>query len=82
MHVLAIHYTSQYLSLPSVDLHMLHGILEQNQIHDSIHLIVGTQCLHQYFVQCLPRVDGQVTGFSDTTSEMAVNQRFNLKSCL
>ena len=54
---------------------MSHGVLEQNQIHCCVQLIVTLESISEDLVEIVPGRYGHVFGFSDSFREVTVDQR-------
>ena len=53
---------------------MLHGVVEQHQIHDSVDLVIRVQGLFKDLTEGLPGGDSQVLGLTYTTGKMAEDE--------
>ncbi len=61
---------------------MLHGVVEQDQVHDSVDLIVRVQCLFKDLTEGLPGRDSQVLGLPYTTGKVTVYEWILLQSII
>ena len=71
-------YVYMYMHM-YVDLHMLHGVFKQNEVHDSIDLVVRLQSLFQNLVQWVPGGHSQILGLPNAAGKVAVDERVRVQ---
>ena len=61
--------------------HVVHGIFKEDQVHDSVELIVGLEGVLQCVSEGVPGADWPVARLPNTTGKVAVDERL-LPECL